>query len=80
MVLQAFSAGLKFVMSVENYGFMRKAGFHPSDFHCLKSFLSVSCWNVRSLVEVDGGVKTAIVQPGKHPVAVDRKLSFYSMK
>ena len=33
-------------------------------------------WNVRSLVEADGGVKTATVQTGKHPVAVDRKIKF----
>ena len=33
-------------------------------------------WNVRSLVEADGGFKTATVRTGKHPVAVDRKIKF----
>ena len=33
-------------------------------------------WNECSLVKEDDGVKTANVQTGKHPVAVDRKIKF----
>ena len=34
----------------------------PGSSNCL-SFLRVGCWNVRSLAEMDGGIKTTIVQP-----------------
>ena len=64
---------LKFSVEVEN---SRQPGLHPSGFHHLKSFLRVGCWNVHSLVEADGGFKTATVRTGKHPVAVDRKIKF----
>jgi len=30
-----------------------------------------------SLAEANGGVKTATVRTGKHPVAVDRKIKFF---
>ena len=63
-------------MEVENTYFIRQPGLHPSSFRHLKYFLRVGCWNVRSLVEADGGVKTATVRTGKHPVAVDRKIKF----
>jgi len=66
-------------MEVENSHFIKQPGLHPSGFHCLKLkvfFLCVGCWNVRSAVEADGGVKTATVQTGKHLVAVDRKIKF----
>jgi len=33
----------------------------------------VGCWNVCSLVEADGGVKTVSVRTGKH---LDRKIKF----
>ena len=33
---------------------------HPGSSNCL-SFLCVGCWNVQSLVEMDGGIKTATV-------------------
>jgi len=46
-------------MEVENSHFIKQPGLHRSGFHCLKSFLRVGCWNVCSLVEADGGVKTA---------------------
>ena len=36
----------------------------------------MGCWNVHSLVEVDGGVKTATVRTGKQPVVVDKKINF----
>ena len=49
---------------------------HPGGFHRLKSLLRVGCWNVRSLVEADGGVKTATVRTGPSSVAVDKKIHF----
>ena len=33
---------------------------YPGSSNCL-GFLRVGCWNVRSLVEMDGGIKTATV-------------------
>ena len=48
---------------------------HPDSFNCLRS-LCVGCWNVRSLVEMDGGIKTATVQPKNHPVSVNKKINF----
>ena len=50
---------------------------HPGGFHHLKSILRVGCWNVRSLVEADGGVKTATVRAGPSSVAVDKKIRFW---
>ena len=50
-------------------------GKHPGSFYCLRS-LHVGCWNVRSLVEIDGGIKTATVRPKGHPVSVDKKINF----
>ena len=38
--------------------FIKQPGLYPSSFHRLKPFLHVGCWNVRSLVEADGRVKT----------------------
>ena len=49
---------------------------HPGGFHHLKSILRVGCWNVRSLVEADGGVKTATVRAGPGSVVVDKKVRF----
>ena len=49
---------------------------HPGGFHHLKSILRVGCWNVCSLVEADGGVKTATVRAGPSFVAVDKKVRF----
>ena len=46
---------------------------HPSSSNCL-SFLCMGCWNVRSLVEMDGGIKTAIVRPKGRPVQIDKKI------
>ena len=63
-------------MEVENSHVIGHPGLHPSGFHCLKSYLCVGCWNVHSLVEAGGGLKTATVRTGKHPVAVDRKIKF----
>ena len=34
---------------------------HPGGFYHLKSLLHLGCWNVCSLVEADGDVKTATV-------------------
>ena len=48
---------------------------YPGSSNCL-GFLRVGCWNVRSLVEMDGGIKTATVRPKGHPVHVDRKIKF----
>ena len=48
---------------------------HPSSSNCL-TFSHVGCWNVGSLVEMDGGIKSAIVQPKGHPVQIDRKIKF----
>ena len=76
VVLRAFSTFIKFAMEVENFHLTKQPGLHPSGFHRLKSFLRVGCWNVCSLVEADGGVKTATVRTGKQPVAVDRKIKF----
>ena len=50
-------------------------GKHPGSFNCHKS-LHVGCWNVRSLVEMDGGVRTATVRPKGCPVSVDKKINF----
>ena len=44
---------------------------HPGSSNCL-NLLHVGCWNVRSLVEMDGGLKTATVQPKGHPVRIDK--------
>ena len=49
---------------------------HPGGFHHLKSILRVGCWNVRSLVEADGGVKTATVHTGPSSLAVGKKVRF----
>ena len=49
---------------------------HPGGFHHLKSILHVGCWNVRSPVEADGGVKTATVRAGPSSVAVDKNIHF----
>ena len=38
--------------------------------------MCVGCWNVRSLVEMDGGIKTATVRPKGRPVSVDKKINF----
>ena len=46
---------------------------HPDSFNCL-SFLCVGCWNGRSLVEMDGGIKTANARPKGRPVQVDKKI------
>ena len=35
---------------------------HHGSFNCLRS-LRVGYWNVRSLVEIDGGVKTVTIRP-----------------
>jgi len=43
-------------------------------FHRLHFSLRVVCWNVWSLVEADGGIKTAPVKTGQHPVSVDKKV------
>ena len=48
---------------------------HPGSSNCL-NFLHVGCWNVRSLVEMDGGIKTATVRPKGHPVRIDKKINF----
>ena len=45
---------------------------HPGSSHCLH----VRCWNVRSLVKMDGGVKTATVRPRGHLVSIDKKVNF----
>ena len=34
---------------------------HSGTFNCQRFFLHVECWNVSSLVEMDGGTKTATV-------------------
>ena len=61
MVLRALSVLLNFAVEVESSHIIRQPGLHPSGFHRLKSHLRVGCWNVRSLVKADGGVKTATV-------------------
>ena len=38
-----------------------------------QSHLNVGCWNVRSLVEAEGPVTTALTRRG---VSVDRKINF----
>ena len=38
--------------------------------------MRVRCWNVYSLVEADGRIKTAIVCSGTSSVAVDKKVHF----
>ena len=48
---------------------------YPGSSNCL-GFLCVGCWNVRSLVEMDGGIKTATVRPMGRPVHVDGKIKF----
>ena len=47
---------------------------HPGGFHHLKSLLRIGCWNVRSLMEVDGNVRTANVRSAS--LAVDKKICF----
>jgi len=42
---------------------------HPGSFNCLSS-LHVWCWNFRSLVEMDGGIKTATARPKGSPVSI----------
>ena len=48
---------------------------HPGGSNCLK-FLRVGCWNVKSLVEMDGGIKIATLRPKCRPVSVDKKVKF----
>ena len=47
----------------------------PGSSNCL-SFLCVGCWNVISLAEMDGGIKTTIVQPKGSSLQIDRKNKF----
>ena len=43
--------------------------------NCL-SFLCVGYWNVQSLVEMNGGIKTTTVRPKGRPVQIDKKINF----
>ena len=38
--------------------------------------LRFGCWNMRTLVESDGTIATAVARKGSRGVAVDRKASF----
>ncbi len=38
--------------------------------------LRVGCWNMRTLVESDGTIATAVARKSSRSVAVDRKASF----
>ena len=48
---------------------------HPGSFNYPRS-LCVGCWNIRNLVEMDGGIKTATVRLEGHLVFVDKKINF----
>ena len=47
---------------------------------CKAQKLNFGCWNMRTLVESDGSIETAVTRKSGRGVAVDRKVSLMVME